>query len=449
MSETSPVKTMCHDFRKCMRAFSYQDAVARLLNEEKDELHLFIRDSQSGEYRVVDSHPLLNKDYPQAVWSVDALADEFLRCYPQYKVFSEVASREIRHNMAVRLAEHFEAALPDVDMDVITAIGGERYESAAGTGLAMAMIPFPLTPEWLNSLGLDGTTLFKPEARLRLSIENIHSLRKQLNLAKEASLAVCHMPSAEGDSMKEGLYSVGILPKQARDIFPHIHFTGHMEWCFCVPEELESHFDGKCTIEFFIKTVRKILAGGKRKARNAKGLETDEAKMKRQCRLRYRQGHLLIPEIDPTKVYKENLHIEEKYRESVIKLIRLARTQKKGAILIVSDTDLIQQECDRLCSKYNRGLRFQDSFSLFADDGETMRRYTSIDGAVFVDFEGNCYACGVILDGAAMEKGDMGRGARYNSTTNYLKVLRDSPDIGNREIVGIVVSEDGMVNILD
>lgn len=44
----------------------------------------------------------------------------------------------------------------------------------------------------------------------------------------------------------------------------------------------------------------------------------------------------------------------------------------------------------------------------------------SIDGAALVDFDGCCHGFGVILDGKAQVKGDMGKGARHNSAGNYI-----------------------------
>lgn len=184
------VTSVCQHFKKCMEAFSRQEAVNKLLADGNP--YIFSQDEHSRKYTIADDHPLLSGQYPQTVWSVEILADEFLRYYFQYQTFSEEVCREIRKNMAIRLAEYFEVALPGIDLDVITAIGGERYESAAGTGLSMTMIPPPLTPDHLKKLGMKGTAIFEPNAWLRLSFENIHSLRKQLNMAKDASLAVCY-----------------------------------------------------------------------------------------------------------------------------------------------------------------------------------------------------------------------------------------------------------------
>ena len=51
------------------------------------------------------------------------------------------------------------------------------------------------------------------------------------------------------------------------------------------------------------------------------------------------------------------------------------------------------------------------------------------------------FAFSVLLDGEATVVGDVGRGARYNSTANYIKQKE------NGRYVGIIISEDGMINI--
>ncbi|MBC8084687.1 MAG: DNA integrity scanning protein DisA nucleotide-binding domain protein [Hymenobacter sp.] len=69
------------------------------------------------------------------------------------------------------------------------------------------------------------------------------------------------------------------------------------------------------------------------------------------------------------------------------------------------------------------------------------RLVTSIDGAVLLDPESYCYSIGVILDGKASGRGTSTRGARYNSAIRYVET---SP----YPCLAIVVSEDGMVNII-
>ena len=69
------------------------------------------------------------------------------------------------------------------------------------------------------------------------------------------------------------------------------------------------------------------------------------------------------------------------------------------------------------------------------------RLVTSIDGAVLLDPDSYCYSIGVILDGKASGRGTSTRGARYNSAIRYVET---SP----YPCLAIVVSEDGMVNVI-
>jgi hypothetical protein len=72
---------------------------------------------------------------------------------------------------------------------------------------------------------------------------------------------------------------------------------------------------------------------------------------------------------------------------------------------------------------------------------EVLRAVTNIDGAVLVSPDGRCHAVGVILDGRATGTGDPARGARYNSAVRY-------SEAANGDCLVIIVSEDGMINLL-
>ncbi|GAA1719214.1 diadenylate cyclase [Kribbella yunnanensis] len=74
-------------------------------------------------------------------------------------------------------------------------------------------------------------------------------------------------------------------------------------------------------------------------------------------------------------------------------------------------------------------------------DAKALAAVTSIDGAVLVDPTGTCHAVGVILDGYASGEGDSSRGARFNSAVRY-------HDAQSGQCLVIIVSEDGMINLL-
>ena len=70
---------------------------------------------------------------------------------------------------------------------------------------------------------------------------------------------------------------------------------------------------------------------------------------------------------------------------------------------------------------------------------------TAMDGALLIDSNLNCHAIGVILDGVAdPEHADSSRGARYNSATRYYYNCKKS----DFDLIIIVVSDDGMINII-
>ena len=74
-------------------------------------------------------------------------------------------------------------------------------------------------------------------------------------------------------------------------------------------------------------------------------------------------------------------------------------------------------------------------------DAQDVVRLGSVDGAVIIGPDGRCYAFGVILDGAADEKGDRARGSRFNSAVRYLNA-------GKVKSMIVVISDDGTIDLL-
>lgn len=108
---------------------------------------------------------------------------------------------------------------------------------------------------------------------------------------------------------------------------------------------------------------------------------------------------------------------------------------KKGGLIIISDK--AQSEADRFGSECFKIVKKKL-------DVEQLASLCQVDGAIILDPSGTCYAFGVILDGVSDGEGDPGRGSRYNSTIRYCKT--QIPNY-NRRTVGIVVSEDGMIDV--
>ncbi|KAA9327494.1 hypothetical protein F0P96_16050 [Hymenobacter busanensis] len=109
-----------------------------------------------------------------------------------------------------------------------------------------------------------------------------------------------------------------------------------------------------------------------------------------------------------------------------------ATTQPTGTILIVSEgAGYEAQRLSRQC--FRVAPRFMTP--------SVLRLVTNIDGAVFINPHGTCFAIGAILDGLATEKGDSSRGSRYNSALRYIESSRFPA-------LAVVVSEDGWIDLL-
>lgn len=128
--------------------------------------------------------------------------------------------------------------------------------------------------------------------------------------------------------------------------------------------------------------------------------------------------------------------------EMVEMIVREAMKQEHGTCVLF--TNNATNETNRL-SKYHRCIQIE-SINL-AHHPELILPLTAIDGALIVDFEGNCTGVGAILDGEAQCIGDFGRGARYNSTVNYIgwKKKKDNQN----EYCAVVISEDGVLDVID
>lgn len=137
----------------------------------------------------------------------------------------------------------------------------------------------------------------------------------------------------------------------------------------------------------------------------------------------------------------EKLDVFDPTKEMIKELAVILRKQKHGTTVILTDDE---GEVNRLCEFY-RGIRVDSQIKYDGTEKwneDQLLSITGIDGAVVMSLEGKCLAIGVIVDGEAKQRGDIGRGARYNSIKNYV----EQKDKG--KYVGIIFSEDGMVNVV-
>ena len=411
-------------FPECLKTFSTQKPEDFI----RDRNSFFMR--EDGMWTINKNHPFWG-EYPMAGWAMRAIAEEFLLQIPlviERNALNDKggpsfdALKEIRKNIGLRLKEQLEALIYGIDLDVITAISGEKYESASGKDLSLTLIPRPLTE---NDIESNSTVILSKKMQIKLNFENIHALRKQLNLVKGTSvetcgqcgrsrlpegfsMAVCFLPDGEDGN---GLYMVGLVPRDFQSVYPSIYYTGHMEWMFCMPAAESMH-------------------------------------PRKTCRLRYYQGRLFLPMLDTVNernaVIKAALDgIEDTRWEKILDFLQTCSTNiKKGGVIILADEACIRRECKHLCG-LKRGFELKKKINHSGHE-QFVEQASSVDGAIFVDTKLNYHAYGVILDGRAKEHGDISRGARYNSTRNYIEILRKK--YPNAHVLGMVVSEDGMID---
>lgn len=159
--------------------------------------------------------------------------------------------------------------------------------------------------------------------------------------------------------------------------------------------------------------------------------------------LKYDNGVFRIPakrKCNYSFNYLRELCSSKEQFEKLVIVISEATKQKHGSLLVIGDNENIKREIERLC-EFNRGTRIK-SFNLY-DKKEFIYNLTSIDGAVFLDFNCNCYGVGIILDGDAVIEGLTSRGARYNSAINYIERQKQR----GSNFIAVIISEDGSVDI--
>lgn len=114
-----------------------------------------------------------------------------------------------------------------------------------------------------------------------------------------------------------------------------------------------------------------------------------------------------------------------------------ASHQKHGTIIVISENAM--SETNRLKSQSFRVEPTEITPVI-------VKEITSIDGAVLIDTQCNCYGIGVILDGMATNNGDTSRGARYNSAIRYVETIKNRENFS--DCLAIVISEDGYVDLI-
>lgn len=121
-------------------------------------------------------------------------------------------------------------------------------------------------------------------------------------------------------------------------------------------------------------------------------------------------------------------------------LITSAAHQKYGTILVFGKSDDIHRECERLT---DAGMGIGISPLSLDRQREILPSFMAIDGGLLLDTKCCCHCIGAILDGDA-GKGSMARGARFNSSLNYIR----RRNAMGQNFVAIVISEDGTTDAI-
>ena len=150
---------------------------------------------------------------------------------------------------------------------------------------------------------------------------------------------------------------------------------------------------------------------------------------------------------DIIKLQKDN-KLEQVDIQMLKDIVEVLKEQRHGTSVIFLERDEAEQEVKRLCDM-NRAIPVESNLKYNkTEEGENgwhkaaFLGISNMDGALILDFDGNCKAISCIVDGKAVIPGRVERGARLNSIENY---------VGSKKkgiCIGIVISEDGMVNIL-
>lgn len=195
---------------------------------------------------------------------------------------------------------------------------------------------------------------------------------------------------------------------------------------------------------------KKFIVGfTKSDARSTESIISFLGKMNWKMSLRYADlifcdGVYRISCLNVSDIYdfrKQILEMTERQNKKINRIVEMIKGQTHGTTLIFSNKECIKREAKRL-AEYERGMLI---LPIDLDkNNDVILNLSSIDGAMMLDYDCNCYAIGVILDGDAVVHGRTERGARYNSAINYIKRQKRDENI----FFALVVSEDKTIDYI-
>lgn len=324
-------------------------------------------------------------------------------------LFSCVEDHEHFLNMFVDEILH-KYGLPE--KSILTQLSAQMYEKRPIHG----RICFVEEEKWKELMGESSKWVcldfrYLPVDYRTFCTENLKELRKLLEINTNETIMISSC------SRVDGIVFCGRKQefKSKFAYFPQLIFYGYLKWKLCIEgKEWFSYDNG----------IYKIYSEGR------------EKQWKRAL---------------------DKLKLTNTEMADLVKVIELLSEESHGTSVVFMEEDILTGggiklgEVDRLNQK-NRCIKIYgvgDSESCGINlklHLKDMKGITSIDGAIMADMKGNVHAIGAILDGEAMEAGNVSRGARYNSVQNYITVIKRKNVASN--IFGVIVSEDGDVNLV-
>lgn len=166
--------------------------------------------------------------------------------------------------------------------------------------------------------------------------------------------------------------------------------------------------------------------------------------------LHYNQGNYIYGVRTTEDIFtnlKKIIHEKNSFAK-IEQVINECFKQENGALIVLfQNSSDASFETNRLAKK-GRALSFSKPVSL-SKFPSSIINLSGIDGAVAMDFSGNCYGCGLILDGEAVSRGTPERGARYNSGKNYVQWVKDRVNDKSIDCLVLIISEDGSIDLID
>lgn len=258
-----------------------------------------------------------------------------------------------------------------VDIDRCTDISLYPYEKRACYGRMLF-----LSADEVDSL--EGTVVRFREEDAKRELKEIQGTRKFLEACGDGVLLV--------EREKHHLLGMAILNPEKIQKYPYVKFNGTAKW------------------ELIIQN-RTVLC--------------------------YEMGRYYANREEKTQNCKIQLEgLEIKNFEELEKVFKVLENTSHGAIVIMA------KDAEKEAKRLARAGRATSILPFMINENagyNLLKGLLNVDGAVLINHELRCYAFGTILDGEARTKGKEKRGARYNSSRNY---------VAGTDRVAFVISED-------